>query len=670
MKLLKNWRKKKILTMAGLILLVIVSFWIGSMFGAGKGAAPAEPAAHEHDEKEATIWTCSMHPQIKMPKPGQCPICFMDLIPLETGVSGAEEGSTRLTMSENAKILAGISTAPAVRRSMAADISLTGKVDYDETRLEMITARIDGRIDRLYVDYTGVPVKRGDHLAQIYSPELISLQKELLEASNAASQVTSDENSDMVNQSITRVFEAAKEKLRLLGFSEKELSNILSRGTTTDYMTIRANQVGVVVKKLVEEGSYVKKGAPLFHIADLKKLWVKLDAYESDLMWLRLGQKVDFTVEAWPGNIFAGTISFIDPIVNPKTRTVKIRVITDNKGNKLKPDMFVRATVKADVSKSGGVKSGSLKGKWISPMHPQIVKDRPGTCDICGMPLVRAEELGYVTSGFEEVNPLVIPATAPLITGERAVVYVEVDNKEGPTYEGREVVLGPRVGGYYIVKSGLAEGEMVVVNGAFKIDGELQIRARPSMMNPEGGVAAAGHKSRGHTKAEKVKIDLSQLSAPVISDRPVSKAFNKQMSNLFTKYFAVTEALTKDDLKVAKKGFKDLKAQIKKVKPEKGKQYRAWKTASKGMVKILTHIAHISGLPDAREMFEKISIHIITLEKHYGHSDDEKHFLAFCPMAFGNKGAYWLQAHKEIKNPYYGPKMLKCGEVKEVYERR
>ncbi len=160
----------------------------------------------------------------------------------------------------------------------------------------------------------------------------------------------------------------------------------------------------------------------------------------------RLGQKVDFYVEAYPGEIFSGAISFIDPVVDPQSRTVSVRVIADNENLRLKPEMFVRAVVRVDVTGEGGVANESLAGKWISPMHPQVIKDSPGTCDICGMPLVPAEELGYVTSGLEEAPPLLIPSTAPLFTGRRSVVYVEVENTEKPTYEGRIVLLGP---GYY-----------------------------------------------------------------------------------------------------------------------------------------------------------------------------------------------------------------------------
>jgi Cu(I)/Ag(I) efflux system membrane fusion protein len=176
------------------------------------------------------------------------------------------------------------------------------------------------------------------------------------------------------------------------------------------------------------------------------------------------------------------------------TRTAKVRVNVPNPDGKLKPEMFVRAVVRAQVAADGRVADPELAGKWISPMHPEIIKEGPGACDICGMALVRAEDLGYLAPAADAAAlSLLIPASAPLITGKRAVVYVEAPGAERPTFEGREVVLGPRAGDEYIVESGLEEGELVVTSGNFKIDSALQILAKPSMMSPEGGVGGGGH---------------------------------------------------------------------------------------------------------------------------------------------------------------------------------
>jgi Cu(I)/Ag(I) efflux system membrane fusion protein len=174
---------------------------------------------------------------------------------------------------------------------------------------------------------------------------------------------------------------------------------------------------------------------------------------------------------------------------------VKLRVNVANPDGKLKPEMFVRAVVRAKVAQGGRVMAKAMAGKWICPMHPDVVKDTMGSCDICGMDLVTTESLGYVKVDAPKVAPLVIPASAPLITGKRAVVYVQLPKTEAPTYEGREVVLGPRAGDYYLVKEGLAEGEIVVTNGNFKIDSALQIQAKPSMMSPEGSKMTGEHYS-------------------------------------------------------------------------------------------------------------------------------------------------------------------------------
>jgi Cu(I)/Ag(I) efflux system membrane fusion protein len=238
---------------------------------------------------------------------------------------------------------------------------------------------------------------------------------------------------------------------------------------------------------MATEGMYVNTGTPIYTVADLSQVWVRLDAYESDLPWIRYGQTLTFSTEAYPGEVFKGWISFIAPMLDPRTRTVKVRVNVPNPDGRLKPEMFVHALVTSQIAQGGKVMDPNMAGEWICPMHPSVVKDEKGTCDICGMDLVTTESLGYVAAEAAGPLPLVIPATAPLITGKRAVVYVKQPDTELPMFEGREVVLGPRAGDYYVVVSGLSEGELVVTHGNFKIDSALQIQAKPSMMNPEGG---------------------------------------------------------------------------------------------------------------------------------------------------------------------------------------
>ena len=490
-------RKPSRATRAALALVAAIAFQCSSSPGDVGPDESMPPSTSDVASAVGETWTCAMHPQIRLPRPGPCPICGMDLIPVDDAGGGRDDAAERtLVMSPEAVALANIQTAPVERDVVAKEVRMVGKVDYDETRVRKIAAWAPGRIDRLYVDFTGVEVKDGDHLVYVYSPELRTAQDELLQARRAAREIAQS-RSAILRESSTATVEAAREKLRLLGLTPDQIDEIERRGTPSDHLTIYAPIGGTVVKKHAFEGMYVETGTPIYEIADLSKLWVRLDAYESDMSWIRYGQHVEFTTEAYPGELFHGRVAFIEPTLNPRTRTVKLRVNVENPDGKLKPEMFVRAVVRAGVTEGGKVMDPELAGKWIAPMHPEIVRDEPGTCPICGMDLVRAEDYGYVASD-PEATPLLIPASAPLITGERAVVYVKLPDTEQPTFEGREIVLGPRAGDHYVVRDGLAEGERVVVRGNFKLDSALQIQARPSMMSSPDRAAEGAHGGHRH----------------------------------------------------------------------------------------------------------------------------------------------------------------------------
>ena len=476
------------------ILIVLIAFVLGYLVR-GWRVSSLQSTEHIHaaQDKEQ-IWTCSMHPQIRQSKPGKCPICFMDLVPVD---SSGETGLREISFSKDALKLMEVQTTPVERKFVEAQIRMVGKVDYDETRLKHITAWVPGRIERLYVDFTGTQVIKDDHMVYLYSPELISAQAEFLQVAKSVQNIKPD-SSELIKRSTRATLKAASEKLQLLGLTEEQIEKIEKTGQPTDYITIYAPIGGIVINKHVTEGTYVQTGTKIYTIADLSQLWVQLDAYESDMMWIRYGQEVEFTTEAYPGELFKGQISFISPTVNPKTRTIKVRLNVSNPEEKLKPDMFVRAIVRSKIALGGKVMDTDMAGKWICPMHPSIVKESDGKCDICQMNLVTTESLGYVKAKLPDQAPLVIPATAPLITGKRAVVYVQKPDTEKPTFEGREVVLGPRAGDYYLVREGLAEGEVVVSKGNFKIDSALQIQAKPSMMNPQGQKASKGHHDHGY----------------------------------------------------------------------------------------------------------------------------------------------------------------------------
>lgn len=620
--------------------------------------------SHDHSEggdvpvaeKMAETWTCSMHPQIKLPKPGKCPICFMDLIPLEDGADGG--GEREVSVSEYAAKLMDLETAEVARKFVEAEVRMVGKIDFDETRVSYISAWVPGRLDRLYINYTGIPVRKGDHMAEIYSPDLLTAQEELLQAIKVRDNLLASESEIIRSTALTTV-NASREKLRLLGLTKAQIDEIIKSKVVTDHVTIHAPGKGIVIHKNAQEGMYVQTGSRIYTIADLSSVWVKLDAYESDLDWIRYGGHVEFTSETYPGRTFKGTISFIDPVIDPATRTAKVRVTVQNENLALKPGMFVRAVVRTKVARDGKVMNSDLRGKWISPMHPEIIKDQPGNCDVCDMPLVSAESLGYVA---EETGnaPLVIPVSAAMKTGKRAVVYLEVPDKDKPTYEGREITLGPRLGNFYVVASGLKEGDRIVTRGAFKLDAELQIQAKPSMMSDDGtaGNAHAHHAMEGMKKAAAEK----KFKVPV--------EFSNQFKAVVESYLAIQQALADDkpDTVVAKTDTIVTNLKAVDMGLLKGDAHMVWMDHLMGLNAALKSLQGKSALDKQREAFSMLSDQLIQTVQVFS-PGKLKMYKASCPMAFDNKGASWIQSSDQIANPYYGEMMLRCGEIeKEIKE--
>jgi Cu(I)/Ag(I) efflux system membrane fusion protein len=651
---MKN-KSKRSASLFVFLLIIITSFFL---IACGTKDEAREPGHNESKQSEIKFWTCSMHPQIQQPGPGQCPLCGMDLIPVSSEQSAVGEGAREIKLSKHAIKLAEIQTLPVERKFVSAEIRLAGKVEYDETRLSYITAWVPGRIERLYVDYTGVRIKKGEHLVQIFSPELITAQQELL----LGLKMLKGKSGGLRKSSLRNV-ESTREKLRLWGLTQKQIKNVEKTGKVSDRTTIYSPISGIVIHKNGVEGEYLKTGTRIYTIADLSHVWIKLDAYESDLVWIRYGQDISFTVHAYPGEVFKGKITFIDPILNPDTRSIKIRVNVENPDGKLKPNMFVSAVVYPKVAAGGRVMDPAMADKWICPMHPEIIKDKKGDCDICAMPLVTSESMGYLSvSETENEAPIVIPATAPLITGKRAVVYVEVPEKDG-TFEGREVVLGPRAGDYYLVKEGLSEGEMVVVNGNFKIDSAIQILAKPSMMNPEVGVVATGHEHHG---TEEKQVIIGQPD--VLKTYNVSNVFKKHLDVLVSSYFQMHHALSRDEYKKAVTATRSFKLNLDSVdmKLLSGESHLSWMSHSKKLSSLIAALSDAKDINALRSGFDELSDELYNAVKMFGISGSQPVYRFFCPMANGNKGAYWLQNKTGTENPYFGSSMFKCGSQVEI----
>ncbi|WP_430973850.1 efflux RND transporter periplasmic adaptor subunit [Sunxiuqinia rutila] len=385
---------------------------------------------HDHESDDPTTWTCSMHPQIQQEKPGDCPICGMDLIPLASMNAGGEDiDPNEIQLSESAASLANVQTSRVVKAIPKKTIHMQGKVEADERKVSELTARFGGRIEKLFVNFTGQQVRQGEKLATIYSPELLAAQRELMEAMS-------------YRETRPGLYRAARNKLKLWDLTDAQIDTIEASKTPQQYFDVLSPISGTVNSRNVAIGDYVKEGQQLFKLIDLSKLWVMFDAYENDLPWIKAGDEMEYTIQALPGETFTGKVRYIDPFIDPTTRVAKVRLELNNTQQKVKPGMF-----------SSGVLESSIANE----------------------------------------AQLLVPKSAILWTGKRAVVYVKVPNRETPSFLYREIVLGPVAGDSYVVADGLHEGEEIATNGVFKIDASAQLRGLQSMMNPDGGMGSTGH---------------------------------------------------------------------------------------------------------------------------------------------------------------------------------
>ncbi|WP_242157466.1 efflux RND transporter periplasmic adaptor subunit [Aestuariivivens sediminis] len=589
--------KKYIVYIAVLLIGLLLGWWLF-------GNPSHKEGEHDHLKVAETrqMWTCSMHPQIMQPEPGDCPICGMDLIPAETAADGLSADQFQLT--DNAMALANIKTS-IVGTNSGADqsIKLSGKIVENEEANVVQVSYFTGRIEQLNVSFKGEEVKKGQRLATIYSAELYAAQQELITAAT-------------LKESQPELYKAVRNKLKLWKLSEDQINGIEASGTVKENFPVIATVSGTVTDKLVEEGDYIKQGQPLFKIANLNTVWANLDVYENQIDLFKTGQDITITTHAYPGKAFKARVDFIDPILDSGTRTVKLRVVLDNKDGLLKPGMFVEGRIQ-----------------------------------------------GFETSGGQV---LTIPKSAVLWTGERSVVYLK-PQPDQPIFEMRDIILGKPLGAYYEVLGGLKRGDEIVTNGTFTVDAAAQLQGKKSMMNKDGSTSMTGHE--GHWGTPPI-MSANQENYSNPNERiTVSVGFQKQLKEVYEAYIQLKDALVHNDRKAVKDAAQGLMGKLDDMDQTELADTIArthWMSLENELKLVTSSISKATALKAQRSHFKHLSSPIIHAIQIFGIG--EKVYVEFCPMADNNKGAYWLSKEKKVINPYFGGAMLTCGEVKQIIE--
>ena len=595
-----SWFKGALFLLSGL--------WLGWLLFHKSGEAVIQNTGeqvHEHSKEEQYIWSCSMHPQIRRDEPGNCPICGMDLIPLQNNQVSIDEDA--ISMSEAAIRLAEVQTALVSYGKISRDVLLYGKIQFDERHLQSQAAHVPGRIEKLLVNITGETVKSGQQIATIYSPDLVTTQKELLEALS-------------MKDKYPTLIEAVREKLRNWKLSDAQIREIESSGSISSTYNIYSNTTGVVTELKVNQGDYVQTGSVLFTVADLSQVWGVFDAYESDLPWISKNQEVEFTTQAVPGKVFKGKVSFIDPLIDPVTRTARVRITLENPDLQLKPEMFINGTIRSTLNNGG--------------------------------------------------KELTIPQSAVLWTGIRSLVYVKVPGTEHPTFKMREIKLGPAMKNAYVIQEGLSEGEEIVVNGTFSVDATAQLAGKKTMMNPGESKVSAGH--------DHGAIELNVGKRPNDSDENSSMnmysktyetdpKFKAQLTAVYENYINMKNAFVLSDVAKVSEEAKKVKETLKSVDMMllSGEAHIAWKNQQVLINNKIETIVSENNIENQRLAFSDLNLAFYKSVKIFGLLNETVYY-QYCPMANNNKGAYWLSETEEIKNPYFGDMMMSCGETKEI----
>ena len=550
-------------------------------------ATASVPAAKEE------TYTCSMHPQIRQNEMGICPICEMDLTPLDANTS---DDPLVLQMTEEAVKLANIETTVVggrgrSRKATGKTIQLSGKVQADERLASSQVAHIPGRIEKLYVSFTGEQVRKGQKVADIYSPSLITAQRELLEALKLQ-----DLSPGLVK--------AARNKLRFWKIGDATINAIEQKGVIQETFPLYADASGIVTNRRVAVGDHLMEGAPLFDLMNLGKVWVLFDAYEGDLSNINVGDQVEFTAASIPNKTFKTRITFIDPMLDPSTRTAAVRTEVSNRSGQLKLEMFVEGEVQQKAA-------------------PTTTKK----------------------------TELSVPKSAVLWTGKRSVVYVKVPDTEVPSFQFREVELGASMGNSYQINKGLEAGEEVVTYGSFTIDAAAQLNNQASMMNKNVQIK----------KEKSDAVPNFQADTPTQFKEQLNKLANAyiQLKDAFVETNATTAATAAEAVVAA------IDAMDETVLKEEA--YIYWMEQFDALAAHTAKIVNLQKVEAQRKQFNYVSDALINSIEAFG-TAGKALYVQHCPMAFNNTGADWIASEEEIQNPYFGDKMMRCGLVKKTFE--
>ena len=425
-------------------------------------------------------YQCSMLCVPPLQEPGNCPVCGMVMAKVDRN---RKSDGRSIIVDPASRRIANITTVSAKSVPLTRTIRAVGELKYDEGSLKTITAYTSGRFEKLNVDYTGAKVEQGETVATFYSPALYSAQVEYLLSRNSAGNTS--RKIAAVAKANDRLRQNSRKKLIELGMSESQVVELERNGKAKSRFDIAAPRSGTVITRMISEGDEIKAGQPILKLADLSTVWLMLEMFPEDAAAVAFGQRVEATVESLPSEVLIGRVAFVNPEVNPQSRTVSVRVVLSNEDGALRIGEFATARIELPITREPNLQFAiydpELADKWISPRHPHVVANEPGTCRVCGVGLVHASTLGFTDQPVAQHEAVVVPRDAVLMAAKHSVVYVETDPGR---FEIRRVVTGATTEDGIAILKGLAVGEAVATRGNFLLDSQMQLEGNPSLIDP------------------------------------------------------------------------------------------------------------------------------------------------------------------------------------------
>ncbi|MBI2926343.1 MAG: efflux RND transporter periplasmic adaptor subunit [Verrucomicrobia bacterium] len=581
-----------------------VTWYLTKHWPAASGARSASS-----NTRKVLYYQSSMHPWIKSDQPGKCTICGMDLVPVYEGDTGFDAAAGLVTLSSNTINVINVQTTEVRRQPLRRSLRVAGMIDDDDTRHRRLSAYVEGRIEKLFVNYVGAEVVEGQPLATLYSPQLLTAEREyvalvrLLQSTSASARTPEQQ----------RLIDAAAQRLLRLGLNAAQIDALPAKSENDRWTEILAPMTGTVVTRGVYEGQYVKEGEMLFEIGDFAKMWFLFDAYERDLAWIKPGQTVAVTTPSVPGKVFEAPIVFIDPNLRDATRSAKVRVEIPN------PLIEERGHKRREV------------------LHKLYAE-------------------GVVQVEIPEV--LALPRSAVLSPGAQPVVYLD---RGGGSFEQRKVRLGRSGDDLWEVLDGVDEGERVVTTGNLLIDAQATLNQSVSQ-----GEAPTGHDHS--TPAGTPKPDVEAKPVPLTS-KPLSESQRQAAQEFLAVADALASALARDNLA----DFNKETGKLHTLAPNLAKAFDDAATRPLlAKIEATGHLTQAADLTAVRQAFLPFSGAVVDFTKQLRAAEgDFASVKVFqCPMADrafpgAPKIAFWIQLQPPLRNPYFGADMLDCGtEVK------